>query len=283
MQQEGKVLSTRAASGGSFDPREVSLQNPAPPPESRPSGDTELLLSARAAELRRSEALYRTLIEHAPEAIVVVDGDTGVFTEANENALRLFGVERATLMKLGPGDVSSPIQADGQCSREAAFAKMKEALGTTGVPMFEWVNRDCSGRDLPCEVRVAKVPLPGRNLFIVTVADISERKALEAKLAVFAALVERTTDTVGIADMQERLVYINPATRRMLGLSDDENVTGKSFSMFFTPEANRLIREEGIPHALHHQTWDKELGFQHRDGSEVPAAMNGMVIRDPKG
>ena len=38
MLKEGKVLSTGAASGGSLDPREVSLQNSAPPSESRPSG-----------------------------------------------------------------------------------------------------------------------------------------------------------------------------------------------------------------------------------------------------
>src|SRR5262249_1397059 len=44
----------------------------------------------RTAELTASEARLRTLIEHAPEAIVVFDGETGQFLECNDNAVRLF-------------------------------------------------------------------------------------------------------------------------------------------------------------------------------------------------
>ena len=248
-----------------------------------PGGHTELLLARRTAELRASEARYRTLVERAPEAIVAIDGESALFTEANENALRLFGVDRATLMTLGPAEVSPPVQPDGKGSREAVIDKMKEALETEGVPVFEWVHRDRAGRDFPCEVRVARVPTEGRNLFIATVTDISERKAVESKLAVFAALAERTSDSVGIADMEEKIVYINPATRRMLGLGPDEEVIGKNLGTFFTSDSYRLIREEGVPHVLEYGTWDKELAFRHRDGSEIPVAINGMVIRDSKG
>ena len=44
--------------------------------------------------LRDSEARYRTLVESAPEVIVVIDPQTGRCTDANENALRFFGIRR---------------------------------------------------------------------------------------------------------------------------------------------------------------------------------------------
>jgi PAS domain-containing protein len=40
------------------------------------------------AAIRESEARYRTLVENAPEAIVVLDVDAGRFVECNENAVR---------------------------------------------------------------------------------------------------------------------------------------------------------------------------------------------------
>ncbi len=36
--------------------------------------------------MRESEARYRLLVDHAPEAIVVFDADAGCFVDVNENA-----------------------------------------------------------------------------------------------------------------------------------------------------------------------------------------------------
>ena len=48
--------------------------------------------------MRESEARYRLLVDHAPEAIVVLDVDTGRFVDANENAQKFFGLDRKRLL-----------------------------------------------------------------------------------------------------------------------------------------------------------------------------------------
>jgi len=41
-------------------------------------------------------------LEHAPEAIVVFDANTGCFRYGNQNAARLYGYTLAELVRLGP-------------------------------------------------------------------------------------------------------------------------------------------------------------------------------------
>ena len=66
--------------------------------------------------MRESEARYRLLVDHAPEAIVVLDADAGLFVDVNENAERLFGLDREQLLQVGPGELSPPLQPDGAAS-----------------------------------------------------------------------------------------------------------------------------------------------------------------------
>src|ERR1700756_5491483 len=61
--------------------------------------------------VRESEARYRLLVDHAPEAIVVFDADEGRFVDANEYAEKLFGMERKQLLQVGAVERSPKLQA----------------------------------------------------------------------------------------------------------------------------------------------------------------------------
>ena len=133
---------------------------------------------AADAALRESEARYRTQIEHAPEAIVVFDADEGRFVDANDNAVRLYGLPRHALFQVGPAAVSPPVQPDGRRSEEVARERIAEAL-EGGAPTFEWTHRDARGRDLLCEIRLVRLPSGTRRLVRGSVTDITARKRSE--------------------------------------------------------------------------------------------------------
>src|SRR5499427_4448688 len=63
--------------------------------------------------IRESAARYRLLVDHAPEVIVVLDVDTGRFVDANVNGQKLFGLDRARLLEVGPVELSPPLRPDG--------------------------------------------------------------------------------------------------------------------------------------------------------------------------
>ncbi|MCI0392405.1 MAG: PAS domain S-box protein [Acidobacteria bacterium] len=141
------------------------------------------------AALQESEARFRTLVEHAPEIILVLDADTGRFVDFNENAVRFFGLEREPLLKLGPLETSPPSAPDGRTASEFALEKIQEALdGST--PVFEWIHRNAAGEEIPCEVRLMRLPAAGRNLIRGSITDISERKRAEAALRRYAKRLE---------------------------------------------------------------------------------------------
>ena len=103
-----------------------------------------------AEEVRQSEARYRSLVESAPEAIVVLDLDSGCFVDCNNNALRLFGMKREALMRCGPGELSPPFQPDGR--RSIVAAQIWADCAASNEPAgFEWIHRHSAGAHIPAK------------------------------------------------------------------------------------------------------------------------------------
>ena len=125
--------------------------------------------------LRTSEARFRSLVENAPEAIVVLDIDEAKFIDVNENAIKLFKMNREDLLEIGPAQLSPPVQPDGRSSFELIAEKLESVK--EGAPIeFEWTHRDAEGNDLQCEVRFSYLPGEDRRLIRGSISDISVRK-----------------------------------------------------------------------------------------------------------
>jgi PAS domain S-box-containing protein len=138
----------------------------------------ERRVAERTAELAASEACLRTLVEHAPEAIVVFDGETGRFRRGNAHACRIYGRSMEELTELTPAHVSPEFQANGRPSAQIAREKMDEALAG-GAPVFEWIHRHSSGRLIPTEVRLVRLPTEDEKLLRASIIDNTERKRRE--------------------------------------------------------------------------------------------------------
>jgi len=141
----------------------------------------ERRIAERTAELTASEARLRTIVDHAPEAIVVFDGDTARFLSSNVHAQELYGCSAEELTRLGPADVSPAYQPDGRRSYAAARDWIDQAIAGK-TPVFEWLHQHSSGRMVPTEVRLVRLPAEGKNLIRASIIDNTEHKRIEESL-----------------------------------------------------------------------------------------------------
>lgn len=131
-------------------------------------------------EIEMRAARYRTLVEHAPEAIVVLDAENGTFVDVNQNACQLFKMSREELARTDPVSQSPEFQPSGARSDEAAGEVIRAAINGE-APVFEWTHLDALGNEIPCEVRLIRLPSSEGILVRGSVTDISERKANEER------------------------------------------------------------------------------------------------------
>jgi PAS domain S-box-containing protein len=179
--------------------------------------------------LTTSEARFRALVEHAPEAIVVFDGKTERILFGNKHACALYGVPMEKLAELKPEDVSPEFQADGRRSSERVREIMDEALAG-GNPVFEWSHRQPNGRLIPTEVRLLRLPAEGQNLIRASIIDNTERKRAELALREseekFRALFEGSSQGIVLHDEHE-ILEVNPAAVRIMGCQSPRELLGK--------------------------------------------------------
>ena len=186
-------------------------------------------VAERTAALTTSEARFRALVEHAPEAIVVFEGDTGRFLFGNEHACRLYGVPMEKLTALTPADVSPEFQPNGRRSDELARELMAEALAGKN-PVFEWTHQQAGGRLIPTEVRLLRLPAEGQNLIRASITDTTERQQAERALreseAKFRALFEGSSHGVVLHD-ENALLEVNSAAVRIMGCQHAHELIGQ--------------------------------------------------------
>ncbi|HTZ74547.1 MAG TPA: response regulator [Candidatus Aquilonibacter sp.] len=234
--------------------------------------------------LRESEQHYRTLVQNAPEAIVVLDTEKGRFIDCNDNATKLFQLSREELLTRGPVDVSPPLQPDGAASAIAALEKVNLALqGYT--PRFEWVHRNSAGEDIACEVHLVRLASSANHgLVRGSIIDITERKIAEAALraseARYRSLVNNATYGIYWVALDGKLLFANPALARMLGYDSAEQILaqGDTLSLFCDAAAREMVRAKFFETGR----VDAAVDWKRKDGKTIHVRLNGREVAHPE-
>jgi rsbT co-antagonist protein RsbR len=102
-------------------------------------------------------------------------------------------------------------------------------------------------------------------------ALLAQRRQEDEVTERLKAIIEYTPDVISTADSEGRVIFINPAGRRLLGGAD--NLSGESPIPQFHPAwAADLILNQGLPHAAREGVWSGNTAVLDPQGREIPVS-----------
>jgi PAS domain S-box-containing protein len=125
-------------------------------------------------ELRATEALFRTFVDHATDGFFIMADDLTV-VDVNRQACEALGYSREELIGRQPRHFDVGLD-------EAAIAQVAERAARGETVTFDTLHRCKDGTVLPVEIRLRAFEERDKRFYLALARDISERKLAEETL-----------------------------------------------------------------------------------------------------
>ncbi|HET9061754.1 MAG TPA: HWE histidine kinase domain-containing protein [Candidatus Binatia bacterium] len=219
----------------------------------------------------QSEHRYRTLVENAPDAVVVYDVDTRRFVDANDKAALMLEAPRERLLESSPLDFSPKLQPDGRESAAIIEDLVERALGGESV-VLPWNRRSVDGTEHPVEIRLTPMPDANRRLIRCSIVDVRDRRQSELRQLMMARELDHR-------------VKNNLAT--VLSIAEQTCASARSIEEFRDAFVGRVRAMARTHEALAERRWDgvplgeiAQLTLEpYVDGSSGRATFRGEPVR----
>jgi PAS domain S-box-containing protein len=226
--------------------------------------------------LRESEGRYRALVEHSPDAVMVVQKDRIVYHNAAAGRILKLPLLRSAL-----GMSIEEIIAEE--SREFLRARRKQVMESgMSVPVAEWKLRCVDGSTVDVEGMGAPVVYDGAPAILNTFRDVTARKEATAALRASEDLISHTfemsPDAIILSRLKDgKLLRWNRAFLEQMGRSGESLDGHSSVSL-------KVWKQEG-----ERDTWiaelekrgevlDFETQLQRRDGTTRTVRVSARKI-----
>jgi PAS domain S-box-containing protein len=230
--------------------------------------------------LKKSEERYRALVENAPEALVVLDVEKRKFVSVSESAVNLFQMSKEELLLLGPEELSPEYQPDGRLSSEAIKENLLKTLSGE-KPSFEWTHCDRSGRLIPCQVWLVRLPAEGQVLIRGSIIDITERKKAEEQILKEKFLSDSVINSLpGVFLLRFKEggnIRWNKRLETISGYSAEEIAVMKQLAFF--SDGEKPMIEEKLTQVFEKGSAEVETVITGKDGKKIPYYLTAQRIQ----
>lgn len=222
----------------------------------------------REAQLR--EAALRATSDASPLGLFRCDAD-GRMIYANETYLTLHGIRRE---ELAWGWLTL-IPPEQRAELKQRWIDQVHA-GTPIDTVLRLRRRD--GTAPLVSLRTAPLLVNGRPVGQAgAIEDITERVAQQEAVRTLGAILDMTPDYVCQIDRAGKLLYLNPAARRRLGLAPDADPGALNYEQFFDAPQMERFRQEIQPMAQAAGHWHGRSVARLGPGDEVPVDITVLV------
>lgn len=239
---------------------------------------SELHRLGDAMDRERADEKFRSLLEAASDAVVIVDRD-GRIVLVNEQTERLFGYARRDLLEreveiLVPERLRSQHLSD----RVDYLTNPRPRVMGSSVDLYG-CRKD--GSEFPIEISLSPLVAEGGLLVSSTIRDISERKKGEEQRFLLAAIVDSSNDAIIGKTLGGIATSWNEGAQRIFGYTSQE-IVGKSLSILVPASREdedpsilaKLGRGERVEHF--------DTVRRRKDGVEIHVSMTSSPVRDSR-
>jgi PAS domain S-box-containing protein len=232
----------------------------------------------RAEEsVRRAEERYRRLFEDAPVMYVITRNQDGlpIIADCNELLLSTLGYTRAEVLGRPLDDFYAPesraelLEGGGyQRALDGRFIAEERYLVASDGRIIQTLLRALPETDPDGQV------FGTRAMYV----DISERRRAEQGLREseekYRKVVQDSIDGIVITQGLQ-MAFVNPALLKMFGCEREEEMVGRPFTEFISPEYRELLVERGYARERG-QAEPERYGYKalRKDGSEFDAEIS---------
>ncbi|WP_316823132.1 PAS domain S-box protein [Pedobacter gandavensis] len=118
--------------------------------------------------------------------------------------------------------------------------------------------------------------------FAGTAMDITKEITANLSEQQLLSLIKHNADHMSIADMEGRLIYMNQAGRKMLGVPEDTEISSLSAADFYNPEELKRVQQTLIHQISEENGWQGLIHLRnYSTKQEIPCEVNYILIKDP--
>jgi PAS domain S-box-containing protein len=170
--------------------------------------------------LKEAELRYQALFNAARDAIIIFEHETQKIVHANEQAGKIFGSSRESLISMALLDL--PFVGNTDIILSEIF---KQTTSEKLIPIIITVN-SYKDIEVPLEVNASEIKIANNRFVQIICRDITERMVAEQKLKEsekkYRELVENVNSIILKWDFDGRIIYINDYGERFFGYNKEK-------------------------------------------------------------
>ncbi|MGU3539447.1 PAS domain-containing protein [Methylobacterium sp. A54F] len=236
-------------------------------------------VAVREAELAASERRFRVMTAAMPQMVWTTLPD-GFHDYYNDRWYEFTGVPYGSTDGVGWNGMFHP---DDQ---ERAWSRWRHSLATGEPYEIEYRLRHHSGgyrwtlgRAMPIRDAEGRI-----ERWFGTCTDIEDLKRAEAEARKLAAVVAASKDFIGVAAEDGRVLHLNEAGLRLVGLADLSATPQTRIADYFMPASRSIVEAEVLPAVRRDGWWEGELAFRHfQTGEPIAVHYTIFPVQDSAG